>query len=99
MPVSFAISANSVVAAKEEIHQYLIVNTSFMVQSDEDKAADLDNPDTYFSPHSLIPTVQFLLVPTAHLGHLVLVWIFILSGYPPKLPLHSQEKLFSSSRV
>lgn len=37
-------------AAKEEIYQYLTVNTSFMVQSDEDKAVDLDNPDTYFSP-------------------------------------------------
>lgn len=95
MPVSFAISANSVVAAKEEIHQYLIVNTSFTVQSDEDKAVDLDNPDTYFSPHSLILTEQFLSIPTAHPGHLVLVWIFILSGYSPKLPVHSQEKLFS----
>lgn len=54
MPVSFAISANSVVAAKEEIYQYLIVNTSFMVQSDEDKAVDLDKPNTYLGSKGLL---------------------------------------------
>lgn len=66
------------VAAKQEIYQYLIVNISFMVQSDEDKADGLDNLDTYFSPK-----MAFCLVSTINSGH-----FNILVGFSSVLVAH-----------
>lgn len=75
------------------MYQYLIVNTSFMVQSDEDKAVDLDNPDKYFSAK-----MAFSLVSTIHSGHFNILFRFssVLVTHPNFLLLSVRNFFFFS---
>jgi len=79
MPFSFVISVISVVSVKQEMCQYWIANTSFTVQSAEDKTVDLDIPNKYFSPGIIL-----CLVSITNSGHFSTLFSFssVLVTYP-----------------